>query len=226
MSTRAWVACLVLAAGAVAATAGQGVHPVTGRRIAPVMSHLGADWLDRPERAREEAPDRALDALAIRPGQAVADVGAGSGYFTERLARRVGPEGRVYAVDIQPEMLERLEARVKRAGLSNVTPLLGAEADPRLPPACCDLILMVDVYHELARPQEMLRRLGAALANDGRLVLLEYRKEDPDIPIRPEHKMSVADARAELEAEGFRLERVIDVLPRQHVLVFGLATAR
>lgn len=209
-----------------AATAGQGVHPVTGRRIAPVMSHLGADWLDRSERDREEAPARALDALRVRPGQTVADVGAGTGYFTERLARRVGPRGRVYAVDIQQEMLDRLEIRVRRAGLNNVTPVLGGEADPRLPAGRCDLILMVDVYHELARPQEMLRRLAAALAPGGRLVLLEYRKEDPAIPIRPEHKMSVADARAELEAEGFALDRVIDVLPRQHILVFTVAPAR
>ena len=220
---------LVLALSAVLAApapaAGQGVHPVTGRQIAPVMSHLGADWLDRPERDREEAPTLALDALGVGPGQIVADVGAGSGYFTERLARRVGPAGRVYAVDIQPEMLERLEARVRRAGLDNVTPVLGADADPRLPPRRCDLILMVDVYHELARPQLMLRRLAAALAPGGRLVLLEYRKEDPDVPIRPEHKMSVADARAELEAEGYALDRVIDVLPRQHILVFTVAPA-
>ena len=197
-----------------------GVHPVTGRRIATVMSHLGADWLDRPERVSEEAPDQAIAALDIAPGATVADVGAGSGYMTVKLAAAVGAAGRVYATDVQPEMIEKLTARVKSAHLANVVPVLATTDDSRLPEGAIDLILMVDVYHELAAPQHTLQQLKRALSPSGRLVLLEYRKEDPSIPIREEHKMSVADAKAELEAEGYRLASVIETLPRQHILIF------
>ncbi len=203
----------------------QGTHPVTGRRIAPVMSHVGADWLDRPERDDDENPRRAVHALGIRPGQVVADVGAGTGYYTSLLARKVAPGGRVLATDIQSEMLDRLRARLARERLSNVELILGTEDDPRLPPGCCDVILMVDVYHELARPQAMMRRLREALKPDGRLVLVEFRKESAWVPIREEHKMSVAEARAELAADGYRLAEVIDVLPWQHILVFSAHTS-
>ncbi len=200
--------------------AGPGVHPISGRPIANVMSHAGADWLDRPEREAEERPDRAVEALGLWPGAVVADLGAGSGYFTVRLARRVGPSGRVFAADIQPEMLSLLRRRLQREALSNVEPVQSAEDDPRLPPRTFDLILMVDVYHELAQPQVILSKLLTSLKRTGRLVLLEYRKEDPAVPIRPEHKMSVADARRELEAEGFELDRLDSSLPRQHILIF------
>ena len=200
-----------------------GVHPITGRRIATVMSHLGAEWLDRPERVSEEQPDKAIAALAISPGATVADVGAGSGYMTARLAVAVGPTGRVYATDVQPEMIEKLKARVTAANLQNVTPVLSTADDPRLPEGAIDLILMVDVYHELAAPQRVLQQLKRALKPAGRLVLLEYRKEDPSIPIREEHKMTVADAKAEVEAEGYRLASVIETLPRQHILIFSIA---
>jgi ubiquinone/menaquinone biosynthesis C-methylase UbiE len=202
------------------AAAGQGVHPITGRHIAPVMGHSGADWLDRPEREEEEAPSKAVALLQLRPGDVVADVGAGSGYMTVRLARAVGPTGRVLAVDIQPEMIERLTDRVHREMLTNVTAVLGAADDPKLPAGSVDLELLVDVYHELAAPQRMLQHLRSALKPGGRLVLLEYRKEDPSIPIREEHKMSVADAKAEIEPEGFMLVEVKEDLPRQHILIF------
>jgi predicted methyltransferase len=211
---------LALALGAATMPGTQGTHPVSGRVIAGVMGADGADWLERPERLQEEEPDRALNAIGISPGARVADVGAGSGYFTVRLARRVGRQGKVYAVDIQREMLARLDRRVKAEQLTNVELVLGKEDDPGLPPSSVDLILMVDVYHELSRPQEMLRRMRAALAPAGRLVLIEYRKEDPTVPIRYEHKMSVKEARQELEAEGFTLARQSDVLPRQHILIF------
>jgi ubiquinone/menaquinone biosynthesis C-methylase UbiE len=197
-----------------------GVHPLTGRRIATVMTHLGADWLDRPERAAEEEPDKAIAALAISPGATVADVGAGSGYITVRLAAAVGPRGRVYATDVQPEMIAKLTERVRAANFQNVTPIISATDDARLPEGSIDLILMVDVYHELATPQRMLQQLKRALKPSGRLVLLEYRKEDPSIPIREEHKMTVGDAKAEVEAEGYRLASVIETLPRQHILIF------
>ncbi len=203
------------------AFAWQSTDPVSGRTIAPVMSANGADWLDRPERAAEEQPDQALDALKLAKGMMVADIGAGTGYMTLRMARRVGPEGKVYAVDVQPEMIRRLRANAQKAGLENIEPILGTDTDPKLPAGKIDLALMVDVYHELQQPQAMLRALRTALKDDGRLVLLEYRKEDPAVPIQPLHKMSVAGVKLELEAEGFRLEQTIETLPRQHILIFG-----
>jgi len=211
---------LVVAALVATAAAQPSRHPVSGRVIAPVMGYEGAAWLERPEREFEEQPSRAIASLDIRPGQVVADVGAGSGYYTVRLAERVGPTGRVFAADIQPEMLDLLRTRVKRARLDQVELVRSTETDPGLPEGVCDLILMVDVYHELARPQEVLRKLRASLKPDGRLVLIEFRKESAWVPIREEHKMSVKEARMELEAEGYRFDRVIDVLPWQHILVF------
>src|SRR6185369_12136541 len=136
------------------------------------------------------------------------------------LAERVGPEGKVYANDIQTGMIKRLRANMAARGLTNVEPVLGAEDDPKLPAGKIDLALLVDVYHEFSQPQQMLRKIRQSLAPDGRLVLVEYRKEDPDVPIRPEHKMSVAEVKAEVEPEGFVLDRNLSVLPRQHILIF------
>jgi ubiquinone/menaquinone biosynthesis C-methylase UbiE len=197
-----------------------GVHPVSGRVIAPVMGWQAADWLERADRIEEEAPDDAIRVLQIPKGAAVADIGAGSGYMTVRLAAQVGPEGRVYANDVQPQMIELLRRRLESGRILNVTLVQGTIDDPRLPASSVDLELMVDVYHELSRPQQMLRHLREALKPGGRLVLLEYRKEDPSIPIRPEHKMSVREARMEVEAEGFSLAKVDESLPRQHILIF------
>ena len=203
-----------------AAVWAQDAHPVTGRRYAGVMGVGGADWLVRPEREREEQPDVALDAIGIAKGSTVADIGAGAGYMTWRLAERVGPSGKVYANDIQPEMLELLRKNMDQRKLANVTTVLGAIDDPKLPRDAIDLVLLVDVYHEFSAPQAMLRRIRESLRKDGRLVLLEYRGEDPKVPIRPEHKMTVAQVKTELEPEGFRLDRVSEELPRQHILVF------
>jgi ubiquinone/menaquinone biosynthesis C-methylase UbiE len=198
----------------------QGTHPVSGRRIAGVMGHEGAAWLERPEREQEEAPSQAIAALNIRPGLVIADIGAGSGYYTLRLARAVGPSGRVYATDIQPEMLTLIRKKIDPTSPRTVELILGTETDARLPAAAIDMALMVDVYHELAQPQIFLRSVKGALKPDGRLVLIEFRKEDASVPIRAEHKMSIREARMELEAEGFRFDRVIDVLPWQHILIF------
>ena len=184
------------------------------------MGYAGADWLDRREREREEQPEKALDLIGIQPGMNVADVGAGTGYISLRIARRVGPTGKVYANDIQPKMLDRLMDNARSAKLDNVEPVLGSEADAKLPDNRMDFIILVDVYHEFSRPQEMLRSMRRALKPDGRLVLLEYKKEDPSIPIRPDHKMFTADAKIEVEAEGYELDKVIDTLPRQHIIFF------
>jgi ubiquinone/menaquinone biosynthesis C-methylase UbiE len=197
-----------------------GVHPLTGRVFALPMGVQGAAWLDRREREDEEDPDLAMRLLRVQRGSTAADIGAGSGYFTMRLARAVGSGGRVYAVDIQPGMLELLQQAAAREKITNVVPVLGAAADPKLPPGAIDLVLMVDVYHEFSQPQVMLRRIREALKPDGRLVLLEYRAEDPDVPIRPEHKMTREQIRLEVEHEGFRQQRIYDDLPRQHLVVF------
>jgi len=194
--------------------------PATGRQPAPVMGMGGAPWLVRPEREAEEAPDQALDAMGISKGATVADIGAGVGYFTWRLAARVGPGGKVYAVDVQPGMLQQLRQNMAERKLTNYEAVLGAQDDPRLPPGAMDLALLVDVYHEFSQPRKMLQKIRASLKPDGRMVLLEYRKEDPNIPIRPEHKMSVAEVKAEIEPEGFRLEKTLETLPRQHILIF------
>jgi len=198
----------------------QGVHPVTGRKYAGVMGAGGADWLTRPERETEEQPDEALKAIGIAKGSTVADIGAGSGYMTIRMARLVGPTGKVYANDIQPRMLELLGENLKKQKIGNVEPVLGEIDDPKLPPSSVDLVLLVDVYHEFSEPQKMLRHIREALKPDGRLVLLEYRGEDPAVPIRPEHKMTVDQVKAELEPEGYRLDQVKENLPRQHILIF------
>ncbi len=199
-----------------------GRHPISGRVYARVMGAAGADWLDRPEREAEEHPEKAIDVLKVRPGDAAADIGCGSGYITELLSRAVGPNGKVYGVDIQPAMLTLLRQRMDRDHLTNVVPVLGAVDDPRLSPGTLDLEMLVDVYHEFSEPQQMLRRLRDALKPDGRMVLVEYRKEDPSIPILPDHKMTVADAKLEVEAEGFTLAHVDESLPRQHILIFTL----
>ena len=197
----------------------QGVHPVTGRKIAQVMGVGGAGWLERSEREQEEEPEKALKALEIQPGSTLADIGAGTGYFSIRMAKITGPGGKVYANDIQPQMLALLRKNAAREGINNMEFVLGTITDPKLPAGQIDLALLVDVYHEFSEPQAMLRKLRESLKPDGRLVLLEFRKEDPDVPIRFEHKMSVAEVKAELEPEGFVLSKVLEILPRQHILI-------
>ena len=194
-------------------------HPVSGRVIAPVMGVGGAAWLERPERESEEAPSRAVEALELAPGMVVADIGAGSGYYTVRMANKVGPTGKVFATDIQVGMLSLLMRRVNSEGINNVVPVQGAVDDPRLAAASIDLALMVDVYHELAAPQAFVRKLRDALKPGGRLVLIEFRKEDPRVPIQEAHKMSVEQVRQELDADGYAIDKVIDVLPWQHIIV-------
>ena len=190
-----------------------------GREISFVMGHRGAAWLDRPERAVEEQPDRVVEGMTLAPDAVVADIGAGSGYFTFRLARAV-PDGRVLAVDVQPEMLEILETRMAEAEVENITLVLGTASDPNLPEASVDAILLVDTYHEFDYPLEMARAMTRALRPGGRLYLVEYRAEDPEIPILPLHKMTEVQARREIEAAGLTFVENGTFLPTQHFLVF------
>lgn len=193
----------------------------TPRQIAPVMSFLGADWLIRPEREREERPDLVVEALRIPRGATVIDLGAGVGYFTWRLANQVGPEGRVIATDVQPEMLAMLRRNMRARGIRNFESVLVTQTDARLPADTgAELALLVDVYHELSHPALTMRQLLRALKPGGRVVLVEYRQEDPSLPIHPLHKMSVEGAREEIEPVGFEFVEVLDFLPSQHIIVF------
>ena len=191
-----------------------------GRVIAPAMSYQGAGWLERSDREATEQPEKVLDTLKITPGSTVADIGAGTGYFSLRLAKRVGPQGRVLATDIQPQMLALLSENMRAAGIRNIEPILCTPTDAKLPEGQLDLALMVDVYHELASPEETMTQVRRALKPDGRLVLVEYRGEDPNVPIKPEHKMTLAQVRSELESMGFRLQEVFEFLVYQRVIVF------
>jgi ubiquinone/menaquinone biosynthesis C-methylase UbiE len=190
-----------------------------GREISEVMGHRGARWLERKTRVDEERPDRVIDAMALAADAEVADIGAGTGYFSVRLARAV-PEGQVFAVDIQPEMLALLQARIDQEGLQNITLVQGREDDPRLAPDSLDAALLVDAYHEFAYPYEMMRALVTALRPGGRVVLIEYRGEDPRVPIKPLHKMTEAQAILEMEAVGLAHKRTLTTLPTQHILIF------
>ncbi len=191
-----------------------------GRPIAGVMGFEGADWLFRDTREAEEQPDRMLDALKIQPGQTVADIGAGAGYTSLRLARRVGPTGTVLATDVQPQMIQMLQANARTAGVKNIKPIRSTQADTRLPEGQVDLALMVDVYHEAADPEALLVGLKKALKPGGRLVLVEFRGEDPEVPIKPEHKMTLKQVRLELEPQGFVFKESLEFLPWQHIIVF------
>jgi len=191
-----------------------------GREIAQVMGHLAAGWLDRPEREKEEAPTKLMETLKLQPGDAVADIGAGSGYFTFRLSDRVGPKGKVYAVEIQKEMLDLIRQRMRANRVTNVEPSLGTITDPKLPAASVDLILMVDVYHEFSHPYEMTEAMVKALKPGGRLVFVEYRLEDPKVPILLVHKMSQRQVHKEMAIHPLRHVETSDLLPRQHIIIF------
>jgi SAM-dependent methyltransferase len=191
-----------------------------GREIAHVMGHLGAGWLERDSRTAEERTDLLIDNLPLDGDDVVADLGAGTGYFTLPMAARV-PQGRVLAVDIQPEMLEIIRARVTAAGIGNVETVLATETDPRLPPASVDLVLLVDAYHEFSHPREILQQVAAALRPGGKVILIEYRGEDPEVPIKALHKMTQVQARREFAAAGLQWIEIRDILPQQHFMVFA-----
>ncbi len=190
-----------------------------GREISQVMGHRGAAWLERAERVDKERPDLVIDSMQLAPTDVVADIGAGTGFMTFRIAKRV-PEGRVFAVDIQPEMLDIMRERIQDRGIDNVSPVRGTVQDPKLPADSIDAALMVDAYHEFSHPREMMNGLVEALKPGGRVYLVEYRKEDPSIPIKTLHKMTEAQSKKEMTAVGLEWVDTKEMLPRQHFMVF------
>lgn len=189
--------------------------------MAQTMHYAGAGWLIRNKRDREEGTLRMREALELKPGMVVCDLGSGNGYHSLPMAKAVAPEGKVLAVDIQPEMLEMLKERAAAQVVTNVECIVGEVHDPHLPEGSCDLVLLVDVYHEFSHPEVMLKAIRKALKPDGKVVLVEFRAEDLTVPIKPEHKMSKAQILKELEANGFALKRSFDELPWQHMMWFG-----
>ena len=191
-----------------------------GREIAQFMSHEAADWLDRPTREQEEAPSRLIAALKLKPGMTIVDVGAGSGALSFPMAKKVSPGGQVYAEDIQPEMLALVRKRAQKAGVKNVVPLLGTTTDPKIAPGSADLMILVDVYHEFDQPYEMVASMVRGLKKGGRLVFVEYRGEDPEVPIKELHKMTLAQVRKEMVPFPLTYGGSNETLPRQHIITF------
>ena len=191
-----------------------------GREIAHVMGHQAADWLERSEREKEERTSLLIDSLKVRPGDVVADIGAGTGYHVRRIAPKIAPAGRVYAVDIQPEMLTLLTNSLAELKITNVVPVLGTISDPKLPANAIDLVLMVDVYHEFSHPHEMLEAIRRGLKPGGRVVFVEFRAEDPNVPIKEVHKMSEAQVKKEMTLHPLEWIETLNVLPWQHIIVF------
>jgi precorrin-6B methylase 2 len=191
-----------------------------GREIAQVMGHQGAGWLERPDRATEEQPQKMVAALELKSTDVVADIGAGTGYISQLLAQQV-PEGKVLAIDVQPEMVELLKQRISKSKITNIQPQLGTEQSPELPAASIDLAIMVDAYHEFGYPQEMMTGIVSALKPGGRVVLTEYRGEDPKVNIKPHHKTTQKQIQREMKAVGLKLLKNESVLPQQHLLFFG-----
>jgi protein-L-isoaspartate O-methyltransferase len=197
-----------------------------GRQIAHVMGHQAADWLERPSREAEERTAEMVKLLNLKPGENAADIGAGTGYVTRRMAKLVAPAGKVYAVEIQQEMLDLLSAKMKEQGITNVVPILGTVTDPKLPTNALDLIIMVDVYHELDHPFEMTEAMVRSLKPGGRLVFIEFRKEDPNVPIKEVHKMSEAQVKKEMSVHPLQHSQTLTNLPIQHVIIFKKTTEK
>jgi ubiquinone/menaquinone biosynthesis C-methylase UbiE len=191
-----------------------------GREIAHVMGHEAADWLERSEREKEERTSLLIDSLKVRPGDLVADIGAGTGYHVRRIAPKIAPAGRVYAVDIQPEMLTLLTNSLAELKITNVVPVLGTISDPKLPANAIDLVLMVDVYHEFSHPHEMMEAICRGLKSGGRVVFVEFRAEDPNVPIKEVHKMSQGQLKKEMTLHPLEWVETLNVLPWQHIIVF------
>ena len=191
-----------------------------GREISHVMGHLAAEWLERPERNAEENTELLMQSLPVKTGEIIADIGAGTGYFTRQLAKKVGPKGKVFAVDIQPEMIALLRSNMASLQISNVQPVLGTISDPKLPSQSVDWVLMVDVYHEFSHPYEMMQPICKSLKPSGKVIFVELRGEDPEVPIKPLHKMTEAQVRKEMSVHPLEWRETLKMLPRQHIIIF------
>jgi ubiquinone/menaquinone biosynthesis C-methylase UbiE len=213
-----WLSLVVPLASFAQETSRSKIKYYMGRRVAAPMSHVGADWLIRSERESEEDPKQMLGQLGLQPGMVVCDMGCGNGYYALPMAEMVGKDGKILAVDIQPEMLQLLSRRSATQGLENIDMILGTIKDPKLPEAGVDLVLMVDVYHEFSHPEEMLAAIRKSLKPSGRIALVEFREEDPSVPIKPEHKMSKKQIIKEYTANGFKLHSEYEGLPWQHLM--------
>jgi predicted methyltransferase len=226
---RAWARAVVLTGlgfglslGATVACAGQSGTPAAKREPASVMSYEGAAWLEREGREQQEKPEVVLEAMRLKPGMTVAEIGAGTGFFSRRLAKVVGPAGKVYAEDIQPQMLDLLKQYAAKEGITNIIPVLGSDTDPKLPPHAVDRILLVDVYHEFQKPEPMLSRIAESLAPGGLVILVEYRLEgDSAAHINIKHRMSIEQVTAEWGRAGFLLVNRLETLPAQHIFLFS-----
>lgn len=215
--------CLTQATAQQSATPPPAMTEYQGRVIAQTMHWQGASWLIRNKREREEGTTKMREELRLKPGMAVCDMGSGNGYHTIPFAEAVGPTGKVYAVDVQPEMIVMLNERVNEKGITNIVPIIGEYHDPKLPPNSCDLIVLVDVYHEFSHPVPMLDGMKKALKPGGQICLVEFRAEDDTVPIKPEHKMTKAQVTKEMTANGLKLAREFDGLPWQHMMFFEIA---
>lgn len=191
-----------------------------GREISHVMGHQAANWLERPERNAEENTDLLIKSLPVKTGEVIADIGAGTGYFTRQLAEKVGPKGKVFGVDVQPEMITLLTNRMAALSISNVQAILGTISDPKLPSTSVDWVLMVDVYHEFSHPFEMIESICKSLKPNGKVIFVEFRGEDPEVPIKPLHKMTEAQVRKEMSVHPLEWRETVAVLPRQHIIIF------
>lgn len=196
------------------------VRVYKGRAVAQTMHYTGADWLTRDNREQQERCSLMLTNLGVKRGMTICDMGCGNGFYSVQLAKMVGPDGKILAVDIQPEMIEKLKDHMTKEGVENVEPILGSLIDPKLPEGKVDMILCVDVYHEFSHPEHMLRAMRKSLAPTGLLVLVEFRAEDPLVPIKPEHKMTKKQIMKELPPFGFKLAKEFDKLPWQHMMFF------
>jgi ubiquinone/menaquinone biosynthesis C-methylase UbiE len=194
--------------------------PLQNGRQAELANPQEAWWFYRPERVESEKPEELLDALGIKKGDVVADIGAGPGFFSLRAAQHVGPRGKVFAVDVQQEMIDGLRRMTRKAGLENIVPILGSVEDPKLPENSVDEVLIIIAYHEFSHPAEMMHHIYTAMKQDARMLIVEYKAEDPDSRVSPAHKMRATDILSEISGFGFRLDKVIDMIPTQHVFVF------
>ena len=218
MTRKSWLSSLLLACFSLPAAA-QPVRLPNGRQV-ELATPQEAWWFYRPERVETEKPEELLDVLGIKKGDVVADIGAGPGFFSLRAARHVGSTGKVFAVDVQQEMMDGLRRMAQKSGLENIVPILGSAGDPKLPANSVDEVLIIIAYHEFSHPAEMMHHIYTAMKPGAQMLIVEYKAEDPNSRVSPAHKMRATDILREISGFGFRLDKVIDMIPTQHIFIF------